>query len=46
VFSPDGKRIAYDTAGDIWTMHTDGSHKQRLTFDPGTDEYADWGVRP
>jgi hypothetical protein len=46
VFSPDGTRIAYDSIGDVRVMRTDGSHKHRLTFDPATDEYADWGPRP
>jgi TolB protein len=46
VFSPDGTRIAYDSLGDVRVMRTDGSHKHRLTFDPDTDEYADWAPRP
>ncbi len=49
-FSPSGKRIVFDSAlsgnGDVYVMRADGSHQHRLTFDPGTDEYADWGVRP
>ena len=30
-WSPDGKRIAYTTAGQVWTMEPDGDHKDQIT---------------
>src|SRR6266496_1529725 len=30
-WSPDGKRIAYITGGQIWVMDSDGSHKDQVT---------------
>jgi dipeptidyl aminopeptidase/acylaminoacyl peptidase len=30
-WSPDGKRIAYVTGGQIWIMHADGSDKEQVT---------------
>jgi Tol biopolymer transport system component len=30
-FSPDGRRIAFQRDGDIWSMDADGSGQQRLT---------------
>ena len=34
-FSPDGRRIAFERAGEIWTMNADGSNQVRLGA--GTD---------
>jgi dipeptidyl aminopeptidase/acylaminoacyl peptidase len=30
-WSPDGKKIAYATAGQIWLMDDDGDHKEQIT---------------
>src|SRR5207253_7159902 len=30
-WSPDGKRIAYTTGGQVWTMDADGSHRDQVT---------------
>src|SRR5262249_48293911 len=30
-WSPDGKKIAYTTAGQIWTMSSDGENKEQVT---------------
>jgi dipeptidyl aminopeptidase/acylaminoacyl peptidase len=30
-WSPDGKRIAYVTGGQVWTMEYDGDHKDQVT---------------
>jgi dipeptidyl aminopeptidase/acylaminoacyl peptidase len=30
-WSPDGKRIAYTTGGQIWVMDNDGDHKEQVT---------------
>jgi Tol biopolymer transport system component len=47
VFSPDGKKIAWDGGllGNIRVMRTDRTHKHRLTLSPSVDEYADWAPR-
>jgi Tol biopolymer transport system component len=45
VFSPDGRRIAFDRGGDdreIWVMDADGSRQRRLTFAPGDDGWPRW----
>jgi Tol biopolymer transport system component len=34
-WSPDGKKIAFDRALDVWVMNADGSHPKDLT--PGAD---------
>jgi TolB protein len=48
VFSPDGKKIAWDGGplGDVRVMRVDGTHKHRVTLSPSVDEYADWGPKP
>lgn len=33
-WSPDGTKIAYSFAGDVWSMNADGSGKTDLTADP------------
>src|SRR4029077_15727307 len=30
-WSPDGKRIAFITGGQVWTMESDGDHKDKVT---------------
>jgi dipeptidyl aminopeptidase/acylaminoacyl peptidase len=30
-WSPDGKKIAFTTAGQLWTMDSDGDHKDQVT---------------
>jgi Tol biopolymer transport system component len=47
VFSPDGKKIAWDGGplGNVRVMRTDRTHKHRLTLSPSVDEYADWAPR-
>src|ERR1043166_8448098 len=30
-WSPDGKKIAYTTGGQIWVMDSDGDHKDQVT---------------
>ena len=30
-WSPDGKKIAYTTGGQIWVMEADGDHKEQVT---------------
>src|SRR5580765_2009140 len=30
-WSPDGKTIVFERAGDLWTMRVDGSHEQQFT---------------
>lgn len=53
VFSPSGNRIAWerswdgtDTSGQIWTMHTDGSHKRARTPRSFDADSPDWRPRP
>jgi len=45
VWSPDGKRIAFDRGGDdrdIYVINADGSHRQQLTSAPEDDAYPHW----
>ena len=30
-WSPDGKKIAFTTGGQVWTMDSDGDHKDQVT---------------
>jgi dipeptidyl aminopeptidase/acylaminoacyl peptidase len=30
-WSPDGKKIAYTTGGQVWVMESDGDHKEQVT---------------
>jgi TolB protein len=50
VFSPDGRRIAFDSLrsgnGDIFTMGLDGRHVRRLTRSSAFDDEADWQAVP
>jgi Tol biopolymer transport system component len=47
-WSPDGLRIAFSAnpnsgqGPEIYTMNTDGTNQNRLTFDPATDSYPVW----
>ena len=36
-FSADGRKIAWNRSGDIWTMDADGTDKRRLTSGPAND---------
>jgi len=39
-WAPDGKRIAYASAGEIYVVDSDGSNRARLTNDGGASEPA------
>lgn len=41
-WSPDGRRIAYDAAGDIWVIGADGSHRINLTRSRTAEFGAAW----
>ncbi len=41
-WSPDGKTIAFERAGDLWLMHADGTHQTQLTSGPGIDTTPAW----
>jgi hypothetical protein len=43
VFSPDGTKIAYSTAGEINVMNADGTGQTRLTNSPEGEGNLDWG---
>jgi Tol biopolymer transport system component len=42
VLSPDGQRVAYSSAGDIFVVSSDGSQKTRLTTGPAQDSFPSW----
>lgn len=42
-YSPDGSRIAFSRAGEVWTMRADGSDQRQVTSDPAEDSEPDWG---
>ena len=42
-FSPDGKRIAFERASDIFTMNADGSDMRRLTRTSALEAEPSWG---
>ena len=44
-FSPDGKKIAFESDRDIYKMNIKGRKLVQLTTDPATTFGADWGVR-
>ena len=48
VFSLDGKLIAFDTGGQLFTIHTNGSHQHPLTHPPAGryDEFPHFGLVP
>lgn len=41
-YSPDGKRIAFALNGDIWTMNSDGTHRQQVTTSSAQDVNPTW----
>jgi dipeptidyl aminopeptidase/acylaminoacyl peptidase len=41
-FSPDGRLVAYESEGDIWTVQLDSGHVRRLTTNAGADRSAAW----
>ena len=41
-FPGENGRIAYTSAGDIWTMNPDGTAHTRLTEGPASDSRPDW----
>ena len=41
-FSPDGRRIAYESEGDIWTVELSGGSARRLTTNVSADRDASW----
>jgi Tol biopolymer transport system component len=46
-WSPDGRKLAFVRSlgqgnDEIYVMDADGSHRRRLTFNPGPDEAPDW----
>jgi Tol biopolymer transport system component len=43
-WSPNGKRIVFERAGDLWMMRADGSHEQRFTSGPGDDISPGWSA--
>ena len=41
-WSPNGKRIAYEREGDIWSMDATGGHPMRLTDAEVAEEHPAW----
>jgi len=41
-WSPNGKMIAFERAGDLWLMRANGTHQSRLTSGPGDDISPAW----
>jgi Tol biopolymer transport system component len=41
-YSPDGTRIAFVRAGDIWTMNADGSNQQQVTASTFDESSPTW----
>src|SRR5262249_43348758 len=42
VWSPDGRRIAYESNGQLWVMNPDGSRQRRLTHNAGHNFNPAW----
>ena len=36
VWSPDGKKLAYDGPDDVWTMNADATERQSVDYHPGS----------
>ncbi|MFH1562080.1 MAG: alpha/beta fold hydrolase [Nitrospirota bacterium] len=48
-FSPDGTRLIYPRAGELWVINLDGTGEQNITNTPDIDErHVDWvsGIAP
>ncbi len=43
-WSPDGKMIAFERAGDLWLMHANGTHARQFTSGPGDDISPGWSA--
>lgn len=41
-WSPDGRMLAFERAGDLYTVWLDGSHEVRIVADPSLDETPVW----
>jgi TolB protein len=41
-WSPDGRKLAFEAGGHIFTMRADGSHQTQLTFGDGFDFGTAW----
>ena len=41
-WSPDGTRIAFAAAGDIWVMNTNGTARRNLTRTPASETAVAW----
>jgi acid phosphatase type 7 len=41
-FSPQGRRIAFAAAGDLWVMQADGADRRRLTTSPAPEAEPAW----
>lgn len=41
-WSPNGRELAFDTAGNVWIMRADGSGRRPVTSDPAIDYFAAW----
>lgn len=43
-WSPNGKRIVFERAGDLWLMRANGSHTRRFTSGAGDDFSPGWSA--
>jgi Tol biopolymer transport system component len=43
-WSPNGKTIVFERAGNLWTMRGDGSHEQQFTSGPSDDISPGWSA--
>jgi Tol biopolymer transport system component len=43
-WSPDGKMIAFERAGDLWMMRANGTHARQFTSGPGDDISPGWSA--
>jgi len=42
MWSPDGEKVAFSSAGEIYTMNVDGTGETQLTNDAYVDQYPAW----